>query len=229
MVPAAALKAPLLSTVSVARDSPGLGHSPGPPLGQTLVTATTATVRAPSPITTVTVSTLSAVPALPPVLLPVTGPISQSIPVSPQSPGMIPTCVTSVNTDVDTNYVPLASPSKDVTVVTITPSQLPASASASSISPASAMPAMSMPTAVQATSLLLPPAPTSQPVNSVTSAVQICDFPALFEDVTWLKNHPRPLAVSNNILLILARLFSFVYNGLYTTPTIYSQAKTSTL
>lgn len=218
VVPAPALKAPLLSTVSVVRDSPGLGHSPGPPLGQTVMTAATTTVRAPSPITTVTVSTLSAIPSIPPVLLPVTGPISHNIPVSPQSPGMIPTSVTSLNTDMDTNCTPLTSPSKDLTVVTIPSSQLPASASTPSISPASAPQTASIPTPVPATSLLPPSTHTFPSVHTLTSAVQMCDFPGLFEDVTWLKNHPRPLAVSNSVLLILARLFSFVYSGPYKTP-----------
>ncbi|XP_021920557.1 ataxin-7-like protein 1 isoform X3 [Zootermopsis nevadensis] len=195
VVPAPALKAPLLSTVSVARDSPGLGNSPGPPMGQPLVTATTTTVRAPSPITTVTVSTLSGIPSLPSLLLPVTGSISHNIPMSPRSPSMIPTSVTSLNTDMDSNCAPLTSPSKDLTVVTIPSSQLPASSSTPSISPASAPQAVSTPTPVPATSFLPPPTHIFPSMHTLTSAVQMCDFPALFEDVTWLKNHPRPLAV----------------------------------
>jgi hypothetical protein len=152
------------------------------------------------------------------VLLPVTGPISHSIPVSPQSPGMIPASVTSLNTDMDTDCASLTSPSKDLTVVTIPSSQLPASTSTSSISPACAAQTVSMPAPMPAPSLLPPSTHTFPSVHTVTSAVQMCDFPTLFEDVTWLKNHPRPLAVSNRVLVIQASLFSFVYSGPFKIP-----------
>lgn len=206
-MPAPPLKAPLLSMVSKARDTPGLVHSPGPPLAQPLVTAVTTAVRAPSPLMTVTVSTPSAASLPPSRPVPVSGPISHSIPESPQSPGMIPSSVTSVNVVIDANYTSLSIPPKDMSASTIPLSQSPVAASFSSISPVSVPQGISMLTPVLSNSLVPPSTHTFQSVHSVTSSVEMCDFPALFEDVTWLKNHPRPLAVSNTILLVLVSLF----------------------
>lgn len=209
--PAPPLKAPLLSVVSKARDTPGLGHSPGPPLAQPLVTAATTAVRAPSPLMTVTVSTPSAAPLPPSLPVPVTGPISHSIPVSPQSPGMIPSSVTSVNVVIDTNCASAAIPPKDLSACTIPISQSPVSASFPSISPACVPQGISVLTPVLSNSLVPPSAHTFQSVHTLTSSVQMCDFPDLFEDVTWLKNHPRPLAVSNIVVLVLVSFFLFVW------------------
>jgi hypothetical protein len=86
-------------------------------------------------------------------------------------------------------------------------SQSSLSASAPSISPASAAQGISMLAPIPVTSLQHP-THAFQSVHAVSSAVQMCDFPALFEDVTWLKNHPRPLAVSNTFY---AYTIKFVY------------------
>jgi hypothetical protein len=94
------------------------------------------------------------------------------------------------------------------------------SVSTPSISPASAAQGISMLTPIPATSLQHP-THAFQSVHAVSSAVQMCDFPGLFEDVTWLKNHPRPLAVSNTFMLMKANMFNFVEFGYVNSTHLY--------
>jgi hypothetical protein len=139
--------------------------------------------------------------------LPIAGSISHNIPVSPQSPGMTPSCAMSVNADVDSTCAPVPTPPKDLSACTVPSSQSSLSTSTPSISPTSAAQGISMLAPIPAASLQHP-THAFQSVHAVSSAVQMCDFPALFEDVTWLKNHPRPLAVSN---IFYAYTVKYVY------------------
>ncbi|XP_069694573.1 ataxin-7-like protein 1 isoform X2 [Periplaneta americana] len=199
-VPAPASKAPLLSSVSMVRDPQGLGHSPGPPPASTLVTTTTiTTAQSPSPIATVAVSGQSTTPTPSSASLPV-----HNVPAPSQSPSVL---TNPVNTD--TVSAPVSVLPKDLATVTIPSPAVTSQAAASiSVSAASSSISTSTPLAISIPNSVLTPVPTSSllpphsvfqsngaTVNTFTSAVQMCDFPALFEDVTWLKNHPRPLAV----------------------------------
>ncbi|KAJ9581651.1 hypothetical protein L9F63_023168, partial [Diploptera punctata] len=166
LVPAPALKTPLLNTVTLSKD-----HHSG---------SSQSCIVSPS-VTTISTSTTSSKPVLaqPPTSASVSMDVGFIIPSQP--------AITTVSTSV-TLPLAISIPNSVVTPTTITSHAVHSNG-----------------TTLQA---------------HAVAAVQMCDFQTLFEDVTWLKHHPRPLAVCTfgarkvGALVCSSRKYDVVREGL---------------
>ncbi|PSN39677.1 hypothetical protein C0J52_14426 [Blattella germanica] len=176
-VPTPVSKAPLLSSISLSKDSLGLAHSTGPPQASVSIAA------ASQPPSVVAVSTS----------LPSAAVVASVTSISAQ-PSHSPSPTTASIT-MELGFVvpaPLSTPAQAVTLSS--PPATRAPITASSTVPLSISIHNPVIAAASGTTHGLHTNGTNVHTHAL-AAVQMCDFQTLFEDVSWLKHHPRPLAV----------------------------------